>query len=174
MTPEEVLKWGISTPVYYWEGEIIDGRKLARSAALCGIQLPMQIDFESEEEAQRHLFAHHPKRALERWPCATASEAAAKFSAPLRKVAKHFQPKARPARKRPGSRRRTGAQTRGRLGGPARHIYISDPMWEQIGVDAASLNVSRAEYVRAAVAAVTPQQVRTKLITLAIAASSKR
>lgn len=172
MTPADVLKWGANRPVYYWQGEIIDGRKLARSAAACGIALPMQVDFDDEEEAMHYLATVHPERALERWPCSTASEAAKRFAVPLRSIAKFFQPAPRVPRRR-AARRRTGAQTRGRLGGPSMHLYISNEIRALAKERGASIGISESEYIRTAALIVTPQQVRAKLIALEIARTRK-
>lgn len=167
-TPEGVRKWGVTRPVYYFEGEIIDGRKLSRAAAVAGVPLSVQIDFETVEEAMHHLAVVHPARALKRWPCATAGEASQKFGVPLKTIAKYFQP-AEARRKFSARRQLTGQKTRTRTGGshPVQ-FYVSSQLRKQIDLWAAEVGVSASEYMRAALLSVSPEQVRQKIVALSI------
>lgn len=156
-------------PVYYWDGKILDGRKLASIASTLGRPLLLEVELESEAEAMHFLALHHPERALARWPCKSAREASEKFGIPIRKVAKFFQP----AEKTPrvyARRRVTGARTRGRAGGPRSiHLNLRSDLLSRLELDAQSIGVSKSDYMRAALQCVTPAEVRTKLITMSLA-----
>lgn len=169
MRPADVRAWGISQPVYYWQGRLIDGRKLARAARLCGVEPLLQVDLETEEEAQRHLGRTHPERALKLWPCSSASEAAERFGLPLSRVARFFQPA--PRAKRPQARkRRTGKRTRARLGGPRKvEIYLAPHLRATVDENSESIRVSMSDYIRGCILVASPQQVQSKLIAVSIA-----
>lgn len=63
---ESVREDGVFLPVYFFEGEIIDGRK-RMAAAEATAQDFERVDLEDERRAARLLWNLHPKRALLRF-----------------------------------------------------------------------------------------------------------
>lgn len=108
-----IEKFGPMLPVYRWRGEIIDGRRRLEVCNELGRAVQF-VDLYSEEHARIILWRTHPDRALQRWPQATAAQAARAFNCRVADAARFF-PKAPQCRK---GASRDGSRSLGVVGRP--------------------------------------------------------